>query len=319
MSSRYDSRTTTFSPEGRLYQVEYAAEAISQAGSAVGIWTRHGIVLATEKRSGHALLDKEVNNTAGHLTNLNGEKVFKIDAHVGTAVAGVTADSSILVDYVRGTAHRHRYRFSQAMPVEDLTRTLCDIKQGYTQYGGQRPFGVSFLLAGWDQYAGFQLYHTDPSGNYTGWKAYAIGDGDASANALLRQQWKKNLTLEEAKLLAVNVLQRTLDVSQLGIERVEMAVLYSKTSTPTGTAAAETDDNEDTPKPRDNGDDDGFLIDSEILHPGARAANGAAPNIQFAILSDDELKPVLDKAEALRKKEEAEKAAKEAEREKRLS
>ena len=175
---------------------------------------------------------------------------------------------------------------------------------------------MSFLLAGWDQYAGFQLFHTDPSGNYTGWKAYAIGDGDASANALLRQQWKKNMTIEEAQLLAVNVLQRTLDVSQLGIERVEMATLSMRTNTPTGTAAAE--EEEGTVKPRADHDDDGFLVDSEILYPGHSALN-EGPKIQFSILSDDELKPILKQAEALRKKEEAEKAAKEAEREKRLS
>jgi 20S proteasome subunit alpha 3 len=130
-------------------------EAISQAGSAVGILAKEGVVLAAEKRITSKLLDIR------RLT----EKMYKIDDHVACAVAGITADANILINYARLAAQRYAYAYQEPIPIEQLLQIVCDLKQGYTQYGGLRPFGVSFLYAGWDEHFGFQvnLWHFMPS------------------------------------------------------------------------------------------------------------------------------------------------------------
>jgi len=161
MARRYDSHTTTFSPEGRLYQVEYAIEAISHAGAAVGIRTTKGVILAAEKKILSKLLE----------TGTASEKMCKLDDHVAVAVAGINSDANLLINAARLFAQRYAASYSEPVPVEQLVHHLCDQKQGYTQFGGLRPFGVSFLYAGWDQSSGFQLYQSDPSGNYAGWTA----------------------------------------------------------------------------------------------------------------------------------------------------
>ena len=159
MARRYDSRTTTFSPEGRLYQVEYAVEAINHAGAAIGIKTEKGVILATEKRVLSKLLESTVT-----------EKLHRIDAHIVAASAGVNADAEILINSARLISQRYKYKYGQPAPVELLVQQIADQKQGYTQFGGLRPYGVSFIFAGWDHNLGFQLYQSDPSGNYVGWK-----------------------------------------------------------------------------------------------------------------------------------------------------
>ena len=156
MANRYDSRTTMFSPEGRLHQVEYAIQAISQAGAAVGILSKEGVVLAAEKRITSKLLDIRKST----------EKMYKIDDHCAVAVAGITSDANILLNHARLIAQRYLFAYQEPIPIEQLLQQICDIKQGYTQFGGLRPFGVSFLFAGWDEHYGFQMYQSDPSGNY---------------------------------------------------------------------------------------------------------------------------------------------------------
>lgn len=141
---------------GRLYQVEYAIAAIQNAAAAIGIQTKEGIVVATEKKVISKLLAPPKSS----------EKVYKLDDHVFAAVAGLTSDANILVNYARLSAQRYKYTYSEDQPVEQLVQLLCDYKHGYTQYGGLRPFGVSFLYAGWDRHYGYQLYQSDPSGNY---------------------------------------------------------------------------------------------------------------------------------------------------------
>jgi 20S proteasome subunit alpha 3 len=200
----YDSRTTIFSPEGRLYQVEYAMEAISQAGSAVGILAKDGIVLAAEKRITSKLLDIRKST----------EKTYVIDDHVVCAVAGISSDANILINYTRQSAQKYRLNYQEPIPIEQLLQTVCDLKQSYTQFGGLRPFGVSFLFAGWDEYYGFQLYQSDPSGNYGGWKATAIGANNQAAQSMLKSDYKiGEVDLHEALLLAVKVLGKTMDTT----------------------------------------------------------------------------------------------------------
>ncbi|KAI3425062.1 hypothetical protein D9Q98_008439 [Chlorella vulgaris] len=218
MARRYDSHTTIFSPEGRLYQVEYAMEAISNAGSCVGILAKDGVVLAAEKRITSKLLDTQA-------VGVRREKMYRLDDHIACAVAGITADANILINNCRLQAQRYLFVYQEPMPVDQLVRGLCDTKQGYTQYGGLRPFGVSLLYAGWDKHRGFQLYQSDPSGNYGGWKATAIGANHQAATNVLQGDFKEELSLEEAIKLVVKVLSKTMDSTTLSPEKVELCTL----------------------------------------------------------------------------------------------
>ncbi|KAK3128483.1 hypothetical protein QOZ80_6BG0462280 [Eleusine coracana subsp. coracana] len=190
MSRRYDSRTTIFSPEGRLYQVEYAMEAIGNAGSALGIMAADGLVLVGEKKVTSKLLQ----------TSRSAEKIYAL-------------------------------AYQEPIPVEQLVQSLCDTKQGYTQFGGLRPFGVSFLFAGWDKHHGFQLYMSDPSGNYGGWKAAAVGANSQAAQSMLKQDYRDGMTREEAVSLALKVLSKTMDSTSLTAEKLELAEVFLQTGT----------------------------------------------------------------------------------------
>jgi len=215
MARRYDSRTTIFSPEGRLYQVEYAMEAIGHAGAAIGILGTNGVVLAAEMKNTSKLLE----------SNKTSEKMYMVDNHIACAAAGIRADVTILVNNARLTAQRHLFKYDEPMPVEQLIQSICDLKQGYTQFGGMRPFGVSFLFAGYDKHFGYQLYQSDPSGNYGGWKATAIGGNHSSAQSILKQDYKADMDLDAALLLAIKVLSKTMDSTQLTPDKLEFCTL----------------------------------------------------------------------------------------------
>jgi 20S proteasome subunit alpha 3 len=135
------------------------------------------------------------------------------------AVAGMTADANILIEVARSVAQRYLLRYDEDIPCEQLVRDICDIKQGYTQQGGKRPFGVSFIYAGWDPQRHFQLYQSNPSGNYGGWKATSVGANNASAQSLLKQDYKEECSLKEACELAVKVLSKTMDSTKLSSEK----------------------------------------------------------------------------------------------------
>ncbi|KAI8987903.1 proteasome subunit alpha type-4 [Mycotypha africana] len=215
MARRYDSRTTIFSPEGRLYQVEYAMEAISLAGITIGILAKDGVVIAAEKKVTSKLLEKSV----------TAEKIYKLNDNIICGVAGITSDANILINWVRASAQRYLFSYNEEIPVEQLVQGVCDLKQGYTQYGGLRPFGVSFIFAGYDEHYGFQLYHSDPSGNYGGWKATCIGNNNATAQSILKQDYKDGMTLEEAKALVIKALSKTMDSTTLTSEKLEFATI----------------------------------------------------------------------------------------------
>lgn len=215
MSRRYDSRTTIFSPEGRLYQVEYAQEAISNAGTAIGILSKEGVVLACEKKFTSKLLDNDG----------SAEKLYHINDQMMCAVAGMTADASILVNHARVSAQRYLKTYNEEIPCELLIKRVCDVKQGYTQHGGLRPFGVSFLYAGYDDRYQFQLFTSNPSGNYSGWKATSIGANNLAAQTLLKKDYKDDMLLKDACELAIKVLSKTVDSSNLNSEKLEFATL----------------------------------------------------------------------------------------------
>jgi 20S proteasome subunit alpha 3 len=147
------------------------------------------------------------------------------------AVAGMTADANILVNTARMYAQQYLYSYNEDIPCEQLVKRLCDLKQGYTQTGGTfdiliqhsllglRPFGVSFIYAGYDDIYGFQLYQSNPSGNYGGWKATSVGANNASAQSILRQDYTDEMNLKEACALAAKVLSKTMDSTTLSSEK----------------------------------------------------------------------------------------------------
>jgi len=228
MARRYDSSTTTFSPEGRLHQVEYAIEAINNAGTCVGILAKDGIVMASERRVTSGLLAPAKTS----------EKTYKLAQHSACSVAGLTADANILIDQARLRAGRYQYQYCEPIPIEQLVEHVCNYKQAYTQYGGLRPFGVAFLFAGYDEHHGFQLYQSDPSGNYSGWKATVIGANNQAGKSLLKNDYGtqkedvdetgtaiKELILpdvQEALGLAVKVLNKTMDATATSPDKMEL-------------------------------------------------------------------------------------------------
>ncbi|CAM9944806.1 unnamed protein product, partial [Ectocarpus sp. 13 AM-2016] len=133
MARRYDSSTTTFSPEGRLHQVEYAIEAINNAGTCVGILAKDGIIMAAERKVVSKLL----------APSKTSEKTYRLYENASCVVAGLTADANLLVNHARLSAQRYLYQYGEQMPLEQLVKEVCNYKQAYTQFGGLRPFGVS--------------------------------------------------------------------------------------------------------------------------------------------------------------------------------
>jgi proteasome alpha subunit len=209
----YDSAITIFSPDGRLFQVEYAIEAIRRGTTAIGIKIAGvGVVLTVEKR----ILSKLV--AADSI-----EKIFKIDEHISAAIAGLTADARILIDQARTASQMHRLTYDEPINVEMLARDIGDLKQLYTQYAGVRPFGVKLLIAGVDE-LGSHLFMTDPSGTYLEYFAAVIGAGEQKATEVLEQGYKSDLDLEGAVLLSLNALKQAIE-SELDESNVEIALI----------------------------------------------------------------------------------------------
>ncbi|MEM5873737.1 MAG: archaeal proteasome endopeptidase complex subunit alpha, partial [Acidilobaceae archaeon] len=156
----YDRATTIFSPEGDLYQVRYAFEAVKKGWTSVGIRSIHGVVLGAEKRKISPLLD---------IANI--EKIYKVDDHVAVAFAGMGSDGRILIDVARQLALRHRLIYGEEATVDLLAKYVADIKQAYTQHGGVRPFGVALLFGGVNPDGSVRLFRTDPGGQYFSYNA----------------------------------------------------------------------------------------------------------------------------------------------------
>ena len=157
---------------------------------------------------------------------------LSLSSNIACSVAGIAADANVLINELRIYAQQHYYWYSEHIPVEELVMDLCDLKQRYTQFGGQRPFGVSFLYMGWDPHFGFQLYQSDPSGNYGGWKATCIGSNYMAANSILKQDYKDTPTLSEALDLAIKVLSKSIDSAKLTPSKGKLLHVQSHSCNP---------------------------------------------------------------------------------------
>jgi 20S proteasome subunit alpha 5 len=217
--SEYDRGVTTFSPEGRLFQVEYAIEAIKLGSTAIAIMTQEGIVLAVERRTQSPLMIPS-----------SLDKIMEIDSHVACAVSGLTADAQSMVEHGRVQAQNHFFTYNESMPVRSLTQSLCALSANFgtdDEDSMSRPFGVALLVAGHDVDNGYQLYHTDPSGTWTAYKAKAIGSGSEGAQTTLQEEYKDDMTLKEAENLALSTLKAVME-EKVNAANVDMASVAPK-------------------------------------------------------------------------------------------
>ncbi|MFN7105294.1 MAG: archaeal proteasome endopeptidase complex subunit alpha [Pyrobaculum sp.] len=202
----YDRAITIFSPEGKIYQVEYAGEAVKRGWPTVGVKCKSGVVLAAEKRKISALFDP---------TSL--EKIYLIDEHAAVSPSGLLADARILIDYARDVALSHRFIYDEPIDIEFLTKAVCNLKQQYTQFGGARPFGVALLIAGIDRH-NMRLFQTDPSGVYIGYYATAIGAESGTIMEFLEKNYRHDLEIDGCIELTVKALASAVDVDSTNIE-----------------------------------------------------------------------------------------------------
>ena len=186
---------TQFSPEGRLFQVEYAIEAVRRGTTAIVCRNKKSVVFAVEKKSSEL---QEV---------LGSEKIFKIDDHIGVAIAGLTADARVLVDRARVQAQVNLLNYDEKITVKDTTLNICEYLQLFTQNAGVRPFGVSLLIGGIDPDGTPTVILTDPSGANWSYKAFAIGAGSGEARKYLEENYNEEMSDEELKLFPLKTLK----------------------------------------------------------------------------------------------------------------
>ncbi len=192
----YDRAITVFSPDGRLFQVEYAREAVKRGTTTVGLKYKTGVVLIVDKRISSHLIEP------GSI-----EKIFEIDSHIGCATSGLVADARALIDRARISAQINEITYAEKIQVKTLVKGICDFKQTYTQYGGVRPFGTALLVAGVDD-SGPQLFSTDPSGALMEYKANSEGAGRNGAMSYFESHYKEGLSMGEAIDLGIKALHK---------------------------------------------------------------------------------------------------------------
>jgi len=209
----YDRAITVFSPDGRLFQVEYAREAVKRGTTTVGLKFKDGVVLIVDKRIASRLMEPK-----------SIEKIFKIDHHIGCATSGLVADARILVDQARIIAQINKVTYDENMGVEDLVKRICDYKQNYTQYGGVRPFGTALLVVGVDD-MGEHLFETDPSGALVSYKAGSIGAGRNAVMEVFEDQYREGMPQDEAVVLGLRALKKATEEEKLNPKAVEIGLV----------------------------------------------------------------------------------------------
>jgi 20S proteasome subunit alpha 2 len=242
MADRYSFSLTTFSPSGKLVQIEYALNAVNQGVTSLGIKATNGIVLATEKKSSSPLIDAS-----------SSSKISLITPNIGMVYSGMGPDYRVLVDRARKVTHTNYKRiYNEYPPTRILVQDVAKVMQEATQQGGTRPYGVSLLIAGWDDgiepekeeteeeeedakkkvnektggvlKGGPSLYQVDPSGSYFPWKATAIGKSATSAKTFLEKRYTEGLELEDAIHIALLTLKETIEGEMNG-DTVEIGIV----------------------------------------------------------------------------------------------
>ncbi len=209
----YDRAIVTFSPEGRLFQVEYAREAVKRGSTSVAVTFSNGIVLVAARPIDKLSVENSVN-----------EKIQQIDEHIGIVSSGLLGDARIIIDKARVKSQIHKITYDEKIDTPALAKYISDLKQMHTQYAGLRPMGVSFLIVGMDEKP--VMFETDPGGSMFEWKAQAIGRGVETARKVLEKEWKTNMDRDKAISLALKALKK----AEKGIrkEDVEISIIDEK-------------------------------------------------------------------------------------------
>ena len=211
-SMGYDRAITVFSPDGKLYQVEYAAENIKKGWTTIAIKSPKGGVIVAERRRIAPLID---------ISSI--EKIYLIDTHIGSSFAGLAADGRVLIDYARRIAMNYRFVYDEPVDVEYIVRNICDVKQLYTQHAGVRPFGVSLIFLGVDS-KGVQLFKTEINGYYFAYLAIAMGSGEQPAMEFLEKNYKEGMSVDDLIELALKALRSSAE-APLTAENVELGYI----------------------------------------------------------------------------------------------
>ena len=211
----YDRAITVFSPDGRLYQVEYAIETVKRGTIALGIKTKYGIIFAADERPRKLQIIEDP------------QKLFKIDQHIGVAASGYIPDARSQVDEARFFSQSSKLVYDEPVNVETVAKHIADKCQQYTQYAGARPIGVALIIGGIDQNDN-TLFLTDPSGTYIPYNAVAIGANSDKATEFLTKNYKIDMTLEQSKILAIaaiNIVNDDID----GAKHITISQIKSDT------------------------------------------------------------------------------------------
>ncbi len=220
----YDRAIVTFSPDGRLFQVEYAKEAVKRGTTSLGVTFKNGVAIAAVRHLAPLAIP-----------NSGSDKVHQIDENIGVATSGFLADGRVLIEATRIKAQIFRMTYDEPLNVLGAVKEASDRMQIFTQYGGVRPYGVSLLIGGVDE-KGPQLYEVDPSSTFFAWKAHVIGRGANEAMKILRKQWKENLSEEDAIKLTLKALKS--GEKNAKPNEVELAVITDKYRKYSGDAGA---------------------------------------------------------------------------------
>jgi proteasome alpha subunit len=212
----YDRVITIFSPEGRLFQVEYAVEAVKRGAMIVGIACKDGVVLGAEEKAPSKLQDQNFS-----------WKIFQIDDHVGVAIVGLGADARVLIDQARIYSQSNRLIYDEPIDVEALAKRIADLKQIYTQHSGVRPFGVAMIWGGVDK-NGPRLFVTLPGGDYWSYRAAALGAGSETAVEVLEAKHRTDMSLDEALTLALECFSKVVE-GKLSSDRIKLAIIPADT------------------------------------------------------------------------------------------
>ena len=215
MASRgYDMTPTMYSPDGRIYQVEYAIETVKRGAIAIGLQAKDGIIIAVEEVS----RDLQVEDIT--------QKIFQVDDHIGIAAAGYIPDARVMVDNARFFSQSNKLTYDEVTEVEAVAKHLADQSHQFTQYSGVRPFGVALIIAGVDK-NGAKIFVTDPSGTYVPYSAVAIGGNSDEVTEFLEKNYKNEISVDDAISLAISAINLKSD--EKGVEHIRMTKIKSDT------------------------------------------------------------------------------------------
>ena len=215
MGSRgYDMTPTMYSPDGRIYQVEYAIETVKRGAIAIGLQSNEGAVIAVEEKS----RDLQVEDIT--------QKIFQVDDHIGIAAAGYIPDARIMVDSARFFSQSNKLTYDESVEIETVAKHLADQSHQFTQYSGVRPFGVALIIAGVDR-KGTRVFVTDPSGTYVPYTAVAIGGNSDEVTDFLEKNYKEEMSVDDAISLAISAIN--LKGDEKGIKHIRMSKITSDT------------------------------------------------------------------------------------------